>query len=136
MAYMEGPDYVPLLRKSFELYRQLEQETGQVGSCTQTTTPLHPSAVCASANFPPDCADTDQPDIVARRKHDSLKQLILILLNFMNLQKLYWQTGCINIGDPVFSAARATAEHYQLPHEALTAQQAQDRWPGVGIVLT
>lgn len=30
MAYMEGPEYVPLLKKSFELYRQLEQETGQV----------------------------------------------------------------------------------------------------------
>jgi hypothetical protein len=46
------------------------------------------------------------------------------------LQKLYWQTGCVNIGDPLFSQALATAVDQQLPHEVLTAQQANDRFPG------
>jgi hypothetical protein len=45
-------------------------------------------------------------------------------------QKLYWQTGCVNIGDPLFSQALATAVDQQLPHEVLTAQQANDRFPG------
>jgi hypothetical protein len=30
MAYKEGPEYVPLLRKSFEMYEALERETQQV----------------------------------------------------------------------------------------------------------
>uniref|UniRef100_A0A383VMB1 FAD dependent oxidoreductase domain-containing protein n=1 Tax=Tetradesmus obliquus TaxID=3088 RepID=A0A383VMB1_TETOB len=74
MAYKEGPEYVPLLRKSFEMYEALERETQQ---------------------------------------------------------KLYWQTGCVNIGEPLFSAARATADDQQLPHEVLTAQQANERFPGL-----
>jgi hypothetical protein len=32
MAYKEGPEYVPLLRKSFEMYEALERETQQVRS--------------------------------------------------------------------------------------------------------
>jgi hypothetical protein len=52
--------------------------------------------------------------------------MVVLLL----LQKLYWQTGCVNIGEPLFSQALATAEHYQLPHEVLSAKQANARFPG------
>ncbi|KAF8065503.1 soxA [Scenedesmus sp. PABB004] len=74
MAYMEGPAYVPLLRKAFECVSALERETQQT---------------------------------------------------------LYHQTGCLNIGDPIAAAARATAVDQQLPHEMLTGAQAQRRWPGL-----
>ena len=30
LAYLEGPQYVPLLRRSFELYAELERESGEV----------------------------------------------------------------------------------------------------------
>lgn len=33
LAYAEHPSYVPILRRSFVLWKQLEQETGRVRVC-------------------------------------------------------------------------------------------------------
>jgi hypothetical protein len=72
-AYMEGPQYVPLLRKSFQAYEALQRETKQ---------------------------------------------------------RLFWQTGVLNIGHQPFEGARATAVDQGLAHEVLTGKQAQQRFPG------
>jgi hypothetical protein len=46
-------------------------------------------------------------------------------------QELFTRTGCINIGEPGFSAARDAAQQHGLPHQVLTGRQAMQHFPGV-----
>ena len=51
-AYFEGSEYVPLLLRAYELWEQLEEETGQRTACrTRRSTP--PRSGAASRPTPP-----------------------------------------------------------------------------------
>ena len=42
LAYWEHPDYVPLLRRAYELWRQLEAETHMVRAIFESAIEQHP----------------------------------------------------------------------------------------------
>jgi sarcosine oxidase len=76
LAYYEHPSYLPLLRRAYELWRELERQVGE--------------------------------------------QLLFI-------------TGSLDAGppdSPVFNGSRNSCELYDLPHEVLTGQELNRRFPG------
>lgn len=75
-CYAEGAMYVPLLLKSFELYRALERETRQ---------------------------------------------------------PLFCRTGVLNVGQPLVEGAHAAAVEHGLPHELMSKEQVEERFPGISL---
>ena len=107
LQYHEHPDYVPLLRRAYELWHALEQETSRVclgAPCIAMCTCMADESLLASACCP--------------------------------LQKLLHMTGCLEFADPAakpdncFATALLSCEEHGLEHEVLSAEQVNARFPG------